>query len=251
MQLDGIGFQGHIGGFPNSIYEVYNTLEDFYATFGLTAKITEYDTDEAVDDELAATYLRDFLTIVFSHESTDGFLMWGFWDGAHWHGNAPLFYQDWSLKPAGEAFIDMVFNEWWTQESGQTNSSGFFTTRGFKGTYKITIDCGEEVLTDTIVLNQDTEIIKSEGGLSVGVSNTPELAKFRLYPNPASDFLKIEKQASSRNTQVYIFDASGRMVLRADMPGKELTIPVDFGTGAFKVVLKSGKYQASETIIIQ
>mgnify|MGYP003880256745 CR=1 FL=1 len=110
VQLEGIGFQGHIGAFPTSIYDVQTILDDFYNTFGTAAKITEYDTNEGMSDELAATYLRDFLTMIFSHESTDGFLTWGFWDGAHWQDNAPFFYQDWTLKPAGEAFIDLVFN---------------------------------------------------------------------------------------------------------------------------------------------
>ena len=29
--------------------------------------------------------------MIFSHPATNGFLMWGFWDGAHWKDNAPYF----------------------------------------------------------------------------------------------------------------------------------------------------------------
>ncbi|MEM6700121.1 MAG: endo-1,4-beta-xylanase, partial [Bacteroidota bacterium] len=53
VPLDGIGFQGHIGGFPNSIYDVLGTLDDFYNTFGLPAKITEFDMPKEMSEELA------------------------------------------------------------------------------------------------------------------------------------------------------------------------------------------------------
>ncbi|RMG84612.1 MAG: hypothetical protein D6714_07555, partial [Bacteroidetes bacterium] len=73
-QLHGIGFQGHIGASPTSIYDVKTILDDFHNTFGTAAKITEYDTNQDMGDELAATYLRDFLTMIFSHPAMEGFL---------------------------------------------------------------------------------------------------------------------------------------------------------------------------------
>ncbi|MFQ5445731.1 MAG: endo-1,4-beta-xylanase, partial [Saprospiraceae bacterium] len=155
VPLDGIGFQAHIGGFPTSIYDVKGILDDYYNTFGTAAKVTEYDISDEVSDELAATYLRDFLTMIFSHPSMDGFLMWGFWDGAHWHQNAPLFNLDWTLKPSGQTFTGMVFNEWWTTENGPTDATGEFLVRGFKGKYKVTIECPDTVLVDTVQLLDD------------------------------------------------------------------------------------------------
>lgn len=250
VQLDGIGFQGHIGGFPNSIYDVYNILDDFYNTFGATAKITEYDTDSAIDDELAATYLRDFLTIVFSHESTDGFIMWGFWDGAHWHGNAPLFYQDWSIKPAGEAFIGLVFNQWWTEESGMTNANGEFGLRGFKGTYELTIDCGGEVLVDTIELHHDMLAVKSADGLTLGGRAARTEVDFRFFPNPAHEALIIEKDWEGV-ADISIYDTSGRKAYQGKMEGRKAVIPLCFGKGVFEVVLESGGKRLAERLIVR
>lgn len=65
----------------------------------------------------------------FSHPSVDAFIMWGFWDGNHWHQNAPIFNLDWSIKPSGQAYIDKVFNEWWTNEEllGPIRKSKFQT----------------------------------------------------------------------------------------------------------------------------
>lgn len=250
VQLDGIGFQGHIGGFPNSIYDVYNTLEDFYITFGKTAKITEYDTNEAVDDELAATYLRDFLTIVFSHESTDGFMMWGFWDGAHWYDNAPLFYQDWTLKPAGEAFIDLVYHQWWTEESGQTDANGEFKVRGFKGKYKVTVDCGDEVLVDTVDLRYDMLIVKSEGALVTGIDALQNGPNVRIFPNPAREFLFIENK-NSTPLNIRIFDAMGRQVYTQKANDIQHKIPLQFGPGTYEVVLDAEGKTITKTIIVQ
>ncbi|MCB0565694.1 MAG: endo-1,4-beta-xylanase [Phaeodactylibacter sp.] len=249
VHLDGIGFQGHIGGFPNSIYDVYNILEDFYTSFGTTAKITEYDTNEAIDDELAATYLRDFLTIVFSHESTDGFLMWGFWDGAHWHGNAPMFYQNWTLKPAGEAFIDLVFNEWWTEESGQTDANGEFRMRGFKGAYKITIDNGNDLLVDTIELHNDMLVVRSGNELITDIATQPSGPVFRAFPNPAHDILYIERTEGPA-AQVFIFNLEGKRVFHKRMAGSKTSIPLRFGKGLFQVVIEAAGQRTTKTIVV-
>ena len=250
VQLDGIGFQGHIGGFPTSIYAVYDILEDFYNTFGTTAKITEYDTNEAVDDELAATYLRDFLTMVFSHPSTDGFMMWGFWDGAHWHSNAPMFYQNWTLKPAGEAFIDLVFNQWWTEQSGLTNANGEFHLRGFKGTYKVTIDNGNEVWSDTLELRNDMLVIRSENGVVTGSTVPAAVPVVRVFPNPAHDVLHLQVSGQSE-AQASVYDSTGRLVFRKTMTAPAMAIPLQFGKGIFLVVVEREGQRTARTVVIQ
>ena len=252
VQLDGMGYQGHIGGFPTSIYDVKSILDDFYNTFGTTGKITEYDISDQVSDQLAANYLRDFLTMVFSHSSMDGFLMWGFWDGAHWHQNAPMFYQNWTLKPSGQAFIDLVFNEWWTNASGQTDPAGEFNVRGFKGKYKVTIDCGDVVLVDTVLLSNNMTLVKKGDELFTGAKAvyTSGPPVFSISPNPASHSLNIRKTDPELAT-VQIFDAAGRQVFDQKMTGMELSIPLNFGKGIFEVMLESGGKRVSETIIIQ
>ncbi len=42
-----------------------------------------------------------------------------------------MWCQDWSKKSAAHAWIDLVFNEWWTNETGGTNPRGRFETSGF------------------------------------------------------------------------------------------------------------------------
>ena len=249
VELDGIGFQGHIGAFPTSIYVVEGILDDFYNTFGTKAKITEYDTNIAMGDEVAANYLRDFLTMIFSHESTDGFMMWGFWDGAHWHGNAPMFYEDWTLKPAGQTFIDLVFDEWWTEESGQTDASGEYSIRGFKGKYKVTIDCGSSIVTDTIELINDVTVIKSDGQLSTGIDQFTDEFTFKVFPNPASEFIQIE-MSKKQDAILQVFDQSGKLIYQQNINDINTKIPLNFKGGVFEFVVSSKDYHKSTKIVI-
>jgi len=94
------------------------------------------------DEELAGQYVRDFYTVLFSHPAVSTLTMWGFWDGSHWKRNAVMYRADWSLKPGGQAFKDLVLGKWETEAIGDTDARGVFQTRGFKGQYDITVQAG-------------------------------------------------------------------------------------------------------------
>jgi GH35 family endo-1,4-beta-xylanase len=135
--LDAIGIQGHFDAGLTGPEDVLELL-DRYAKFGKPIWITEYDVD--IDDEaLAGQFTRDFYTAAFSHPAVQGIIMWGFWDGAHWHRNAPLYREDWSLKPAGQAYRDLVLHELRTDVSGKTDAKGAYKTRAFLGSYDLTV----------------------------------------------------------------------------------------------------------------
>jgi hypothetical protein len=82
------------------------------------------------------------MTAVFSHPSTSGVIMWGFWDTKHWLGNSPLFRRDWTLKPSGQVWMDLVFHQWWTNTTATTDASGKCEARGFLGDYEIEVKHG-------------------------------------------------------------------------------------------------------------
>jgi len=139
---DGIGFMGHFTSTSltpiEGIHEIYNR----YAALVPNLQVTELDVDCGYDDELQADYLRDVLTISFAHPAMEGIVQWGFWAGRHWRPNAALWQRDWTIKPAGEAYLDLVYNRWWTDESGRTDDSGVFGTRGFLGAYEVEVESG-------------------------------------------------------------------------------------------------------------
>ena len=141
-QIDGIGFQGHFNeGTLTGPAQIWEILDDFQE-LGLDMQITEFDFD--TDDEtLQAMYTRDFLTAVFAHEGIDDFVMWGFWEGAHWKPAAAMFRNDWSIKPNGEAFLDLVFNQWWTDEDVDADALGEALVHAFKGEHEVEVSWGE------------------------------------------------------------------------------------------------------------
>jgi len=183
--IDGLGFQGHFSASPTGIPRVKEIYDEFWNAYGLEAKVTEYDIDKLVPAQTQAAYMRDILTITFAHPSMKGFLMWGFWDGAHWTANAPIFREDWSLKPSGEAFISQVFDEWWTNESGFSDANGEHFVRGFKGYYKVSVACengGEDVqylwlLNDTTLVFDNICLVGTqEPDHAFGLQVSPTLA---------------------------------------------------------------------------
>lgn len=142
--LDGIGLQGHFGTALTSPDDLVTLLDRYGAYAELW--VTEYDIN-VTDLLLAGDYTRDFLTVLYSHPAVGGFVMWGFWDGAHWVKNAPLFTQDWKLKPAGAAYYDLVFNKWWTCTGGNTDATGAYVASGHLGDYAITVTAGAQTAT--------------------------------------------------------------------------------------------------------
>jgi len=159
VKIDGLGIQSHfLNGLEITPPEKLLEILDRFGAYVDEIKVTEMDF-VLENDQLEADYLRDLMTAYFSHPKVNGILMWGFWDGAHWENHAPIYTRDWQLRPSGEAFIDLVFNKWWTQEEGQTNDKGEYSTRGFLGEYEIVVEAGGKVQTvSTELLREGTEI---------------------------------------------------------------------------------------------
>jgi GH35 family endo-1,4-beta-xylanase len=210
--VDGIGLQGHMGDNltpPETLLEIF----DQFAALDLDLSITEYDAVNT-QEQIAADYMRDVLIAAFSHPRVRNFIMWGFWDGAHWKGDSPIFRQDWSLKPSGRVFIDYVFDHWWTNSSGTTNSQGLFSTRAFLGDYEISVSIKGHTTTIAHTLTQDAANLTVP--LPTNDSSEDNPYSFRLeqnYPNPFNNattlyyFLPVQTHIC-----IDLYDSRGRVV---------------------------------------
>ena len=147
---DVIGLQGHFDEAVTGPATVLRILDRF-ARFGKAIQVTEFDINTR-DEQGQADYTRDFLTAVFSHPATDAFTMWGFWEGKMWQPNGALLRTDWTLKPNGQAFMDLVLKDWWTDVASVTGPDGVYATRGFLGDYRITVSVGDQEKTVLIKL---------------------------------------------------------------------------------------------------
>ena len=151
--FDGIGLQSH---FPARVTGIEDLLKRFdrFSAFGKELEITEFDINTP-DEATQADYTRDFLTVAFSQPAVKAFLMWGFWEGAHWRPTGAMLRRDWSPKPNYDVYRDLVFNKWWTNASGKTDRNGAFTARGFSGEYDIDVKVGSKTKTAHATLSKD------------------------------------------------------------------------------------------------
>jgi uncharacterized protein (TIGR03437 family) len=153
--IDGIGLQSH---FDSNLTPPSRVLEllDQFAAFGKDLQVTEFDVAVA-DEQVQADYTRDFLTVCFSHPAIKGFMIWGFWEGAHWKPSAAMIRRNWSTKPNYDAWNDLIYRQWWTDTSGVTAGDGTFRTRGFLGDYDVEVTINGATRIYPLTLSSNTE----------------------------------------------------------------------------------------------
>lgn len=134
--LEGLGVQSHFGSQPTPPLTAIRILDEVAAA-KLPIVITEFDVNTH-DEDYQAAYTRDYLTLCFAHPAVSGFLMWGFWEGAHWLPQAAMLRKDWSPRPNLAVWRELVLQRWWTDTTVTTDAEGRASLRGFKGSYEIT-----------------------------------------------------------------------------------------------------------------
>ena len=151
--VQGIGLQSH---FDENLTPPARMIEilDRFATLGLPLQGTEHDVN-VFDERLHADFTRDYLTVMFSHPSVTGVLTWGFWEKRHWIPNAAYYRSDWSLRPAGQVWQDLVRKQWWTDTTLRTGPGAEAGVRGFLGEYEIVVRSGDVEKTVTARLGAD------------------------------------------------------------------------------------------------
>ncbi len=133
----GLGNQAHFDeSYLPSPQEMLATTDRF-ATVAHKQIITEYDIVTTADEQLAADFTRDIMIATFSHPAYHGFLLWGFWEGSHWKPQAASWNRDWTIRPRGETFVDLVGRQWHTKVTLSTDENGKVSWRGFPGWYEV------------------------------------------------------------------------------------------------------------------
>lgn len=156
--VDIIGEQSHYNDGNLTDIGIFGSLLDTYHNqFNLPIAITEFDVNSK-DRQLQADYLRDYYTMAFSNEGVSELLSWGFWAGAHWLPDAAMYNYDFSARPNGQVYEDLVFGNWWTDVRG-TTTGGSFDSDVFKGDYEIVVSYGgQQVVLSIDDLNSNRTI---------------------------------------------------------------------------------------------
>lgn len=214
--IGGLGIQGHMDAnftAPERVLQIFDQFSDL----GLRMSITEYDASGA-EKNIAADYMRDILIASFSHPGMNNFIMWGFWDGAHWHSDAPIFYKDWTLKPSGKVYIDYIFNKWWSNSVGKTDPQGRYVTRAFYGDYEFTVTVdGVEKYASAVFNRSSDEIVIQVNTAATGINDSraePQgFELFPAYPNPFNAATTISYHLpKTDHVRLEIYDLAGKRV---------------------------------------
>ena len=140
----GIGVQCHFGTRPVVPALIRERLDKLYA-LGLPVKVTEldfgaWDKGLTLTEEEQASEYNLVLRTLFSHPAVNGIVMWGFWDNRHWVNNGGIIRKDGTEKPAAKTIYDLWHKVWTTEATATADENGEAKFRGFKGTYKVTVD---------------------------------------------------------------------------------------------------------------
>ena len=143
-------------------------FQTYQSQFNLPIAITEFDIDSP-SAQLQADYLRDYMTMAFSQGKVDQFIHWGFWSPSHWKPASAMYNADFSIRPNGQAYEDLVFGNWWTDTRG-TSRSGAYTTDVFEGNYVVTVTLGGQTVTQTL------SNFNADGSITIVVNQLPSIA---------------------------------------------------------------------------
>ena len=150
--LDVIGEQSHYNDSNLTDISVFGQLVSTYQTqFNAPVAITEFDVDTG-DEQLQADYLRDYMTMAFSQTAVTEFLHWGFWESSHWLPDASLYRYDFSIKPNGQAYEDLVFGSWWTDLQATTRN-GAISANAFFGDYDVLVEYDGQTYSSTMTID--------------------------------------------------------------------------------------------------
>ncbi len=219
LKPDMLGVQGHAGyaAIPENTIE---TLFDYYDRYGLEMKITEFDSSNIKEDlNYQGNIARDMLIAYFSVPYVNMIQLWGFWDSSSKSGSPRLMYKnDWTIKPGGLVYQDLVYNKWWTREEGTTDNNGKYSVRGFYGDYDIKINANGKDYLLSIPLYKDSindvEIILDE-----------DLPYARIKNSDTKSTVVVSSDINTKNEALFIGEyAEGNKMIGVTSSLKETII---------------------------
>jgi GH35 family endo-1,4-beta-xylanase len=127
--LDTIGMQGYFGMLVPTPERMLKTLDRF-GKLGPMIRVTEFHI-KGDDEDLKCDFLRDILTVLYSHPKVDGFNTW--------LGMQSYVNPDGSLTRLGKVFSDLVHGQWHTRATLKTTANGTVKLNGHLGRYRVRV----------------------------------------------------------------------------------------------------------------
>ena len=197
--IDGVGMQGHFFSTAPPYSELKRRLAEV-AVLGLPMAVTEFDMVSNTYEEMERV-----LYSVFSEPLCNNFTVWGAWDGQQWRDNGPVFNLDWSLKPSGQAFIDLVHKRWRTDTLLASDAANI--DYAAKGDYDVYVEHDGQVYASEVKLTDDglaltVDVATADGYALPDAALVIEGAPDTVYPDQPFR-LTIDSQADIEHVTYY------------------------------------------------
>jgi len=252
--LEGVGLEAHFGDLMTTPDQLILTspdkMESILDTFALLnkeIKITEFDINIG-DSICQADYTRDFLTLAFSHPAVKGILIWGFWETDDWLPQAALYRSDWSIKPNGQVWKQLLYHTWWTDTVINTDNNGLLQDRVFLGNYNYSVLYNYNTYTGnfTITSNDTTkEITIQLAKIPLSIVNSSQ-NKIQISPDPVGNTLNILDHESGI---LSIYNINGALQIQQQITNAQIQIDVSSLASGLYIIkisnensLKTGKF---------
>jgi len=149
--FDAVGLQSHMhrGAWP---LDRMWALCDRYGGLGVPLHFTEFtvlsatgregrwEAPTAESEQAQADHAARHYTLLFGHPSVQAVSWWDLTDRGAWKSApAGLLRADMSPKPAYDRLHELIRNQWWTSNHGETNADGKFVSRAFHGRHSVTV----------------------------------------------------------------------------------------------------------------
>ena len=148
-----IGVEGRFGAQPPPIQVLSDRLDQL-ASFDLPLVVTGFDM-VTNDEQLRQDFMKDFLTLAFSHPSTEGFVFRHYWEEGDESDATTIYRRDGSISPIGNIYRNLVLDRWWTDTVERSDAEGTLTSRIFLGDYTISARKDDQTGSATISLGPD------------------------------------------------------------------------------------------------
>ncbi|KAK7283220.1 hypothetical protein RIF29_12600 [Crotalaria pallida] len=156
--VGGIGIQGHV---DSPVGPIVCSALDKLGTLGLPIWFTELDVS-STNEYVRADDLEVMLREAMAHPSVDGVMLWGFWELFMSRDNSHLVNAEGDINEAGKRFLALK-QEWLSHSHGLVDEQGYYTFRGFNGTYNVEVVTLAKTISKTFVVvdNGDSPLVVS------------------------------------------------------------------------------------------
>ncbi len=207
-------------------YSVTNTCGTSYATYNVTAESNPDPGAISPDAGYSSTITSTTPAIIDVHLASSSLGTWGY------------------TVTSGTATITLTPTTGTGQQVSKVSGTG--STGVFDITYTLSNSCATTSAHFTITVAAGRGIANATGGIEE--SSSP----LKTYPNPTTGVVTLELPKQNDNTELMIFDVSGKVVETKTTNEAKISFDMSgYSKGVYMIQVKSGDHTYNEKVVFQ